>query len=583
MDIAATRLRNQKLDRTDCQAPEAVVRWLGAVQAQEYAPARWAVGMRTRGATDADVFRACDEGRILRLHILRPTWHFVAPADIRWMLSISGPRVNAINAHYYAKLGLDDGIFTRSRRAIERALAKGQHLTRLELAMVLSKAGIEASGQRLAYLMMRAELDGVICNGACRGKQFTYALLDDRSPGLSRVSRDEALATLATRYFSSHGPATLRDYVWWSGLTVKDARSGIEGAGAALPSHHDRRSRSTGSSSSGKGQIEARSCSLRSPAPRLRRVSDCVQGPRKHSRSRASVTGPGAHRVPALSDHQREAAGTWKRTSRAASRGDRAQPVPPPDDDRMERPPVRSEPLCRVHRRAGIRSETVSCASGIAPYGYIVGPTSWSLIPICCDSGPLGWLSMSLPPSSPRCKAERIAPGWAWSICSALLPVAHSAHRLCEPVLERRRGVVSPADRHGRHHKRQVYLATSGVYPAGWRSTRADRFRRATEPRSHARAVGLSGTGHHGRHLGVDALFHLARFVRRTCDRSRWEGSVASWRPAIRDLASHLIAKHQVPAFLTSAWYADDARARRREAGMSPMVPARDFERSIFP
>ena len=234
MDIAATRIRNHRLDRANLRTPEDVVAWLGAVQAQEYAPARWALGLRTRNTTDAGVARACDEGRILRIHILRPTWHFVAPADIRWMLSVSGPRVNAINAHYYGKLGLDDGIFARSRRAIERALAKGQQLTRLELAGVLSQAGIEASGQRLAYLMMRAELDGVICSGACRGKQFTYALLDDRAPGLCRMPRDEALAALATRYFTSHGPATLRDYVWWSGLTVKDARRGIEGAGAAL-------------------------------------------------------------------------------------------------------------------------------------------------------------------------------------------------------------------------------------------------------------------------------------------------------------------------------------------------------------
>jgi len=234
MDIAATRIRNHKLDHPDLRTPEAAVAWLGAVQAQEYAAARWALGLRTRNTTDADVARACDEGRILRIHILRPTWHFVAPADIRWMLSVSGPRVNAINAHYYGKLGLDDGIFARSRRAIERALAKGQHLTRLELAGALSQTGIEASGQRLAYLMMRAELDGVICNGACRGKQFTYALLDERSPGLSRVPRDETLAMLAARYFTSHGPATLRDFGWWSGLTVKDARSGIQGAGAAL-------------------------------------------------------------------------------------------------------------------------------------------------------------------------------------------------------------------------------------------------------------------------------------------------------------------------------------------------------------
>jgi winged helix DNA-binding protein len=231
--IAASRLRNQKLSRTDARAPEAVVSWLGAVQAQDYPGARWALGLRARGVTDTEVARACDEGRILRLHILRPTWHFVSPADIRWMLSISGPRVNAINAHYYKKLGLDDRVFARSRRILEKALGAG-HLTRPELAAALGKSGIHAQGQRLAYLMMCAELEGVICSGACRARQFTYALLDQRAPSSPSVKRDEALAALATRYFTSHGPATLRDYVWWSGLTVKDAKGGIDAAGSAL-------------------------------------------------------------------------------------------------------------------------------------------------------------------------------------------------------------------------------------------------------------------------------------------------------------------------------------------------------------
>ena len=234
LDIAASRLRNQKLVRTDCRTAEAVVAWLGAVQAQDYPGARWALGLRAKAVTDADVERACDEGRILRTHILRPTWHFVSPADIRWMLSVSGPRVNAVNAHYYRKNGLDAAVFARSGRAIERALTGGRHLTRLELAAVLDKAGIQAAGQRLAYLMMRAELDGIICSGARRGKQATYALLDERAPGTSTMTREEALATLATRYFTSHGPATLRDYVWWSGLTVKDAKTGIDAAGKGL-------------------------------------------------------------------------------------------------------------------------------------------------------------------------------------------------------------------------------------------------------------------------------------------------------------------------------------------------------------
>ncbi len=234
MDIAETRLRNQKLVGAAGRTPERVVAWLGAVQAQDFPGARWALAVRTKSVTDEDIARACDEGQILRTHILRPTWHFVSPADIRWMLSISGPRVNAINAHYYKKSGLDAPVFARTRRTIDRALGRGRHLTRTELGSALAKAGIPADGQRLAYLMMRAELDGVVCSGACRGKQSTYALLDERAPRAPVIKRDEALARLATRYFTSHGPATVRDYVWWSGLTVKDVRTGIDAAGREL-------------------------------------------------------------------------------------------------------------------------------------------------------------------------------------------------------------------------------------------------------------------------------------------------------------------------------------------------------------
>jgi DNA glycosylase AlkZ-like len=234
VDIVAHRLRNQKLIRTDRRTPEEVVASLGAMQAQDYAGARWAIGLRTRALTDRDVECAYDEGRILRTHILRPTWHFVTPADIRWMLGISGPRVHAVNGPSYRKNGVDDETVRKSRSTIAKVLGKGAHLTRPELASALARAGIPAAAERLAYLMMRAELDGVICSGARRGNQFTYALLDERAPRISSVKRDEALAMLATRYFTSHGPATLRDYAWWSGLTVRDAKSGIEAAGQAL-------------------------------------------------------------------------------------------------------------------------------------------------------------------------------------------------------------------------------------------------------------------------------------------------------------------------------------------------------------
>jgi hypothetical protein len=203
------------------------------MQSQDYPGAKWGIGLRA-AVTDEEVDRACDAGAIVRTHILRQTWHFVARADIRWMLALSGPRVNALNAHYYRKLGLDERTFTRSRAAVERALRDGAQLTRPELGAVLRRAGVEAAGTRLAFLTMRLELDAVICNGARRASQLTYALLDVRVPRATTMDRDAALAELARRYFTSHGPATLRDYVWWSGLTVRDAKAGIELASASL-------------------------------------------------------------------------------------------------------------------------------------------------------------------------------------------------------------------------------------------------------------------------------------------------------------------------------------------------------------
>jgi hypothetical protein len=227
-DLVRRRLRNQRLDRSEFRKPADVVRWLGAVQAQDYAGAKWALGLRAKGLTDADADRALDEGTILRTHILRPTWHFVIPADIRWMLALTAPRVHAANAHTYREFELDASVFRRSRKELERALRGGKERTRAELASVLRRGGIAAKGIRLAALMIEAELEGVIVSGPRRGKQFTYALLEERAHPAGTIGREEALAELTKRYFSSHGPATLRDYVWWSGLTVGDAKAGIE-------------------------------------------------------------------------------------------------------------------------------------------------------------------------------------------------------------------------------------------------------------------------------------------------------------------------------------------------------------------
>ncbi|HUS16682.1 MAG TPA: winged helix DNA-binding domain-containing protein [Chloroflexia bacterium] len=229
MNIAYQRLQNQQIAQHQFAAPHEVVAWLGAVQAQDYGAAKWAVGLRLPGCTDAAVAQAVADGTILRTHILRPTWHFVAPTDIRWMLALTAPRVHALNAYWYRKLELDDALFRRIHAALEAALRGGRQLTRPEIATVLRRAGIPSEDvqPRFAYIMMHAELEGLVCSGGMRGKQFTYSLLEERAPPAATLSRDEALATLTARYFHSRGPATLADFVWWSGLTMADARAGL--------------------------------------------------------------------------------------------------------------------------------------------------------------------------------------------------------------------------------------------------------------------------------------------------------------------------------------------------------------------
>jgi hypothetical protein len=233
-EIAIRRLQSNHLIGTRFEHPEDVVQWLGAVQSQDYGGAKWAVGQRSAAATDADLDALFSDGLILRTHLHRPTWHFVVPADIRWMQKLTGPRVNAANAYYYRRFELDSALLTRTNHTVEQALSNGGQLTRPEIGRALRDAGVNASGPRLAYILMRAELDAVVCSGGLRGRQFTYALFDDRVPAGRVLDREEALAELTRRYFTSHGPAQVQDYTWWSGLTVSDATAGIEALGAEL-------------------------------------------------------------------------------------------------------------------------------------------------------------------------------------------------------------------------------------------------------------------------------------------------------------------------------------------------------------
>ena len=227
-EITRQRLYNERLLGKPFAEPEEVVAWFGAVQAQDYSGAKWAIGQRIERGSDTVVEQAFQAGRILRTHVLRPTWHFVMPADIRWMLELTAPRVRALMAYYDRKLQIDAKLIRRSHATMTKALEGGNHLTREELAGVLGGARIAAKGQRLGHLMMHAELDAVVISGPRRGKQFTYAAFDERVPAQKPRHRDQALAELARRYFASHGPALLEDFAWWSGLKRSDAKAGVE-------------------------------------------------------------------------------------------------------------------------------------------------------------------------------------------------------------------------------------------------------------------------------------------------------------------------------------------------------------------
>ena len=199
------------------------------MQAQEYEPAKWGLGLRLpEDAVDADVEHAFTEGRLLRTHVMRPTWHFVTPADIRWLLALTAPRVQRTMALYNRRNELDARTLSRGIAVFERALRDGRHLTRVELGERLARAGLPMAGMRLGLMAMHAEQEAVICSGPRRGRQFTYALLEERVPRAKPLDRDEALGELCRRFFRSHGPATIRDFVWWSGLLTSDAKRGLD-------------------------------------------------------------------------------------------------------------------------------------------------------------------------------------------------------------------------------------------------------------------------------------------------------------------------------------------------------------------
>jgi hypothetical protein len=222
------RLHHQQISAPALTKAEEVVNWLGAVQAQDYLGSLWAIGLRMQQATEASVEQAIATRTIVRTWPMRGTLHFVSPRDVRWMLNLLTPRVIARCAGLYKQAGLDKVIFAKSRKLFIKALEGGQQLTRNEMYEVLEQGNISTTDQRGLHIIGHLAQEGLVCLGTRKGKQQTFVLLDEWIPSSRVFEREEALGELTRRYFASHGPATINDYAWWSGLTIADAKAGLE-------------------------------------------------------------------------------------------------------------------------------------------------------------------------------------------------------------------------------------------------------------------------------------------------------------------------------------------------------------------
>ena len=228
-DILSRRLYCQRLEGHRFTDPREAVRLFGAVQSQDFGGAQWGVCQRLEQTAAAEFSDAFARGDILRTHVMRPTWHLVAAEDIRWMVDLTRPRLLRLMAYYFRQFDLDEPELARTNVLIHEVLQGGNQLTRSELAARLDQQGIAVqNGVRLSYILIHAEISGLICSGAPTGKQQTYALLNDRAPAAPTMDRENAVAELARRYFRSHGPATVEDFAWWSGLTKSEAYAGLE-------------------------------------------------------------------------------------------------------------------------------------------------------------------------------------------------------------------------------------------------------------------------------------------------------------------------------------------------------------------
>ena len=227
-EAAARRMVNQALSQPLSADVAGVVRSFVAMQAQEFPYALWSIAQRmTEPPSRDDLVQAFNDGVILRTHVLRPTWHFAVPEDIRWLLRLTAPKLRRIMASYTRENGLDATELSKSQHVLAETVRDGNHCTRKDLAAALEAAGVSTGGMRLGFILMHAEYDEVLISGAMQGKQQTYAAFDERVPPGPDYDEDGALAELARRYVATRAPVTHKDLAGWASLTIGQARRGL--------------------------------------------------------------------------------------------------------------------------------------------------------------------------------------------------------------------------------------------------------------------------------------------------------------------------------------------------------------------
>jgi hypothetical protein len=227
-ELLNIRLYNQLFSTHDMKEPHEIVSWMGAMQSQALDQAKWAIGARLENKNVKDIDEALNTGRIIRTHILRPTWHFVSAEDIHWMFDLSSLRLRPIYRSYAKIYGADESLIYRTIPVLEKVLMGGKHFTKQEIGDALLEQNVTLDDGHLKLTISYAEREGVLVNGRLKGNKQTFTLLEEWVPRKQTICKEEALERLARRYFTSHGPATVPDFVWWSGLTITECRQGIE-------------------------------------------------------------------------------------------------------------------------------------------------------------------------------------------------------------------------------------------------------------------------------------------------------------------------------------------------------------------